>query len=121
MLPADIPPMTRNTCTMIRSIFRSSQGVLTQNLTIDQMKEALKDAKGTLWLDLVPPPESSNEQIGAILRDLFHFHPLAVDDALNESHVPRIDDWQEYVYIVLHALDLEVNRSLESQEVDVFL
>jgi hypothetical protein len=26
-----------------------------------------------------------------VLRDTFGFHPLAIDDALEESHVPKVD------------------------------
>jgi Mg2+ and Co2+ transporter CorA len=32
------------------------------------------------------------------------FHPLAVDDALEEAHVPKVDDWEEYLYLALHAV-----------------
>ena len=44
-----------------------------------------------------------------------------IDDALEEAHVSRADDWQQYMYIVLHALALEVNRTLEMLELDNFL
>jgi len=105
---------------MIRSIFRSGSGEIRQNLTEAQLREALRDKDGTLWVDIVHV-EGKNEEYGVLLREVFQFHPLAVDDALNESHVPRIDDWQEYLYIVLQAMDLELNRTLDHQELDVFL
>ena len=37
------------------------------------------------------------------LRDVFHFHPLAVEDALQETHVPKVDDWGAYLYIVFRV------------------
>ena len=42
----------------------------------------------------------------AILRDTFHFHPLAIEDALEEAHAPKVNDWREYVYLVLHGVKL---------------
>ena len=45
----------------------------------------------------------------------------SMDDALQESHSPRIDNWHNYLYIVFHALDLELNRTLDTQELDIFL
>jgi magnesium transporter len=105
---------------MIRSMYRSSSGQLGENLSPEQIRGALQDKAGTLWVDVSHVPETK-EHLGIQLRDLFAFHPLAVDDALSETHVPRLDDWNEYLYIVLHALDLEVNQELDTQELDVFL
>jgi magnesium transporter len=105
---------------MIRYLYRSSTGALSHGTKPEQVREALKDAKGTLWIDVVHVPEQ-REQIGAQLRDWFGFHPLALDDALHESHSPRIDNWNEYLYLVFHALVLELNRTLDTQELDVFL
>lgn len=105
---------------MIRSFYRSSPGELFEDLTPDQMKEALRDKGGTLWLDIVHTP-GKREQIGILLRELFPFHPLALDDALQETHIPRLDNWDSYLYIVLHALDLEINRTLDTHELDLFL
>jgi magnesium transporter len=58
-----------------------------------------------------------------ILED-FGFHSLAIDDALQETHVPRLDDWGEYLYIVLNYMNLEPNSETwetEVDELDVFL
>jgi len=65
------------------------------------------------------PPEADEP----ILREVFHFHPLAVDDALQESHVPKIDDWDDYLYIVLHAVTFDQTDGghVDTLELDVFL
>jgi magnesium transporter len=65
------------------------------------------------------PPETSLP----ILQD-FKFHPLAIDDALQETHVPRLDDWGDYLYIVFNYMDVKKNgQGWESQvdELDIFL
>jgi magnesium transporter len=105
---------------MIRTMYRSADGTLHENLTPERVREALQDPQGTLWLDVAHSP-LTRDQIGFELRSLFPFHPLAIDDALLETHIPRLDDWGDYLYIVFHALDLEINRSLDTQELDVFL
>jgi len=105
---------------MIRTLYRSSSGQISEHLTPEQIREALNDPAGTLWIDVAHRPET-RAQLGFQLRDFFPFHPLALDDALTETHVPRLDDWDDYLYVVLHALDLEVNRALDTHELDVFL
>ncbi|GAB4497006.1 MAG: magnesium/cobalt transporter CorA [Anaerolineales bacterium] len=71
-----------------------------------------------LWLDFESEPAAICEPI---LRQ-FGFHPLAIDDALQESHIPKVDDWGAYLYIALHALQYNPTRGeLATEEVDIFL
>lgn len=105
---------------MIRSLYRTGAGDLKKELSVEALPAALKDSQGLLWLDLYSePPESC----APILRQVFEFHPLAIEDALEERHVPRVDDWQAYVYLVLHAIsfDLRAEDPLPTAELDIFL
>jgi magnesium transporter len=54
----------------------------------------------------------------------FGFHPLAIEDALQQTHAPKLDDWGTYLYIVLNYMDLAENGSswdTEIDELDIFL
>lgn len=105
---------------MIRCLFRSPGANTFEELPLDQLAEALAHKDGVVWLDA--SPEAGDEKaIPELLRERFAFHPLAVDDALHESHVPRIDDWGEYLYVVLHAAELGADRGLALREMDLFL
>lgn len=105
---------------MIRILYRSSDGNVHTGFPLESLAVALQDAQGFVWVDLVEEPREACERI---LRDTFAFHPLAVDDALEESHVPKIDDWQDYVYLVMHATHpgAEADDELETLELDCFL
>jgi magnesium transporter len=73
-----------------------------------------------LWVDFIGEPE---EQAEPILRS-FGFHPLAIDDALKETHTPKVDDWGDYLYIVLSILNYKQENGMfesEIDELDVFL
>ncbi|MBN1657180.1 MAG: magnesium/cobalt transporter CorA [Anaerolineae bacterium] len=114
---------------MIRVLFRDSGGEVREDIDIETAWAALETPGTLLWVDLgEEPPEVTSP----ILLDLFGFHPLAVEDALQEAqHVPRVDDWQDYLYLVLHGLlpdgqgpngEIPVSPySLLTLEVDVFL
>src|SRR6266496_2062630 len=68
---------------------------------------------------LSEPPETSLP----ILQD-FQFHPLAIDDALQVTHVPKLDDWSDYLYIVLNYMNTQEKGELwetEVDELDIFL
>jgi magnesium transporter len=80
---------------------------------------ALLDMQGVLWVDFEETPAETDEPI---LLKVFGFHPLAVDDALQETHVPKLDDWVNYLYIVLEAIRFNRDTTtLDSLELDVFL
>jgi len=85
----------------------------------------MQDAGGLLWLDLSEEPPDACRPI---LLETFGFHPLAVDDALEETHVPKLDDWGEYLYLVLHAVVFDDqghaprdDGHIDTLELDVFL
>lgn len=105
---------------MIRVLYRASSGETNHDLPLESLEPALQDEEGLLWVDL---PEEDAESLALLLRDTFGFHPLAIEDALEQSHVPKIDDWDSYVYIVLHALRFaeEEEETLRTTELDVFL
>ncbi|MCC6441853.1 MAG: magnesium/cobalt transporter CorA [Armatimonadetes bacterium] len=105
---------------MIRSLYRTPEGHYRAGLRTEEFGDVLQQEEGLLWVDFQGEPPESCEPI---LRNTFRFHPLAIDDALQESHVPKVDDWGEYLYLVFHALNFrpQSENCLETLEVDVFL
>lgn len=105
---------------MMRIQYRAPSGEVQLEVTDEQLHELLQAREGCLWIDILYDSTHKTE-IAQWLKAHFAFHPLAVDDALEEAHVSRADDWQQYMYIVMHALALESNRTLEMLELDCFL
>jgi magnesium transporter len=105
---------------MIRSLYYTPDEPVQTDLRPEEFAAALKEPHALLWVDFDGEPPEVCEPI---LRQVFGFHPLAVDDALQESHVPKIDDWDTYLYVVLHAvtLDQEERVGLDTLELDIFL
>jgi len=104
---------------MMRIMFRKADGSIDASLGTESIPSALADSQGLLWVDFVNEPDESCERI---LREVFRFHPLAIDDALRESHVPKVDDWESYLYIVLHAVSFDpaADQQLATLELDIF-
>jgi magnesium transporter len=105
---------------MIRTLYRTQAGHTRTDLRPEEFIAALGDDSGLLWVDLV---DESPNVCAPIMRDTFGFHPLAVDDALEESHVPKVDDWGQYIYLVLHAIVFDPlnDEPLTTLELDMFL
>jgi len=105
---------------MIRSLYYTQDGHIHTDLAVEDFQSALQDAHSLLWVDFQGNPPEEDEPI---LRNIFGFHPLAIDDALQESHVPKLDDWGNYLYVVLHSVNFNVKESdrVETLELDIFL
>ena len=105
---------------MIQALFFDGSHPQVWKTDNDSLLQALHKTNGLLWVDF----EASEPQIDEpILKDIFGFHPLAIADALQETHIPKIDDWETYLYIVLHAIYYNRNdgSQLETHELDIFI
>jgi magnesium transporter len=71
-----------------------------------------------LWVDLAAPTADE----GRTLSELFRFHPIAVEDAMSVLQFPKIESYNEYLYIVLHGIDVKKGgRQFATHDVDFFL
>lgn len=91
-----------------------------EELPLERVAATLESPGTVVWVDLEQPtPEEA-----AILRDVFRFHPLAIEDALVEQLHPKLDDYGSYLYVVLHGVlsgAVGDDGSIEQQEIDFFL
>lgn len=104
---------------MIRTFYRNAKGATTIDLPQTAWAAALKDPTGLLWVDFAKEPR---ERVEPILRDLFNFHPLTVNDAVEERNQPKLQAWERYLYISAHEVHYaEETLSASTREVDAFL
>lgn len=105
---------------MIRSLFYIPGKTIRTDIPPSEFPRLIRDRKGVLWVDFIGETPEAAEPI---LRS-FGFHPLAIDDALQETHTPKVDDWGDHLYIVLNVLNYkQENGTFKSEidELDVFL
>lgn len=77
-----------------------------------------RDSSALVWVDLAQPTTEE----AAILSQVFHFHELAVEDALSESHHPKIESYDGYLYVILHGIDFEAaQHCFATHDTDFFL
>ena len=113
---------------MIHSLAFTTQGRL-HTRDIDQflMPTLLADTNLFLWVDLDRP---TPEETKTILEDIFHFHPLSIEDCVNASPSPKVDEYlpreddkfTPYLFIVIHAVDYNRKDGVcSTNELDFFL
>ncbi len=73
---------------------------------------------GITWVDLINPPPGELRQ----LQQKYGFHELDIEDCLSEHERPKVDEYERYLFIVLHIpYEDPTTGRLEKDEVDIFL
>lgn len=77
----------------------------------------LADERNRLWVDL----EAATPEEAEILSRDFHFHPLAIEDCISETLLPKIDDYSDYIFLVLHGSRPMTDHAFVTAEMNFFL
>ena len=81
-----------------------------------EISELLKDDKNFVWFDLAEPTHADLD----LLQEEFALHPTAVEDAALVHERPKIETYDGYWLVVLHAASMERDK-LVLHEIAVFV
>lgn len=96
---------------MIRSFAFTNQGKLhLKDIETFLMPTLLADTNLFLWVDLEKP---TSDEAARVLEQVFHFHPLSIEDCVAVSPSPKVEEYQPkeddhfhpYLFMVIHAVD----------------
>lgn len=79
-------------------LYDEAQGLRTTR-DLAEARAAIDDGSTVLWLDVEAEDEDVHTAIGA----LFGLNPGAVDDADDKGQRPRIDDYGDYLFLLMYA------------------
>ncbi len=79
----------------------------------------IRDGGGAFhWIDLEDPTVKE----ATILEDPFHFHPLAIEDCLSDVNLPKVDEYEGYIFLIVHGIRFDApTDQFFTRELDVFL
>jgi magnesium transporter len=103
---------------MIRSFIFSDGKLVGQDLELEALRLVRSDKGLLLWVDLDHP---TPDEIKNILEGVFQFHPLAIEDCVAPSSLPKVEDYEDYLFIVTHAVDFTRTEKFNTTELDFFL
>lgn len=91
------------------------------------MPTLLSDTNLFLWVDL---ENATPQETKFVLEDVFHFHPLSIEDCVMVSESPKVEEYlpregdlfQPYLFMVIHAVDYSRKDGVfATQELNFFL
>lgn len=104
---------------MIRSFVFSQGKLVGQDLGLDFLKVMVVDEDAQIWVDL---EQATAEETKTMLEGIFNFHPLAIEDCISPSEQPKIDEYEGYVFMVIHAVDYSHSEhQFQTTELNMFI
>jgi len=83
------------------------------------LRVALYEEDIQVWVDAEQP---SAEETKMLLEDVFNFHPLAIEDCVAVSERPKIDQYEGYLFMVIHAIDFSpIEHQFSTTELNMFI
>jgi magnesium transporter len=86
------------------------------SIELEQLRE--EGLGGFLWIGMKDP----NREEFAMINDELHLHPLAVEDALRGNQRPKIDGYDESMFVVLKTMRyIDETSDVETGELMMFV
>jgi magnesium Mg(2+) and cobalt Co(2+) transport protein (corA) len=99
-------------------VYRQGATHVQEGFTKEQLPELLKDKSSVVWVDMSAPTADDER----ILLDVFKFHPLTVEDCRENRHYPKIEEFPDYVYFIVHGVTADTSpEAFNTIELDGFL
>jgi magnesium transporter len=71
-----------------------------------------------LWVDVSAP---TAEETSLILEKLFGLHPLVIEDCTTDSPFPKLEAFDDYLHLVMHAVDYTKGDKFTTTDLDLIL
>lgn len=95
------------------------EGRKVADIALDDIPQQLADPGSFVWVAL---HDATDDEL-ATLQRVFDLHPLAVEDVQRGQQRPKVEEYGESLFVVMHLLGLEgegAQRRIRVGEVDVF-
>jgi magnesium transporter len=104
-------------------VYREGSDTIEEGFTADDLPQLLADKKNVVWVDLLAETNEQQEFSRRILLDVFHFHPLTVEDCIETRNQPKIEAFPTYLYFIVHGVRPEETSTANfvTKELDGYL
>ena len=104
-------------CSAHTRVYRD--GVLVEEgFAVERISDFLDEENTVVWLDLLRP---SREDLAVITEEL-GLHPLAIEDAVNEHQRPKLDRYEDHLFLSSYVARIEPDTAeLAISEVAAFI
>lgn len=90
-------------------------------VSLDEVPRLMAREDVTLWVDMCGrDPDPVQERL---MTGVFKVHPLVLEDVFEDAPQPKVEDYDDYLYFVVHGLDRNAEHpdDVDTIELDVLI
>ncbi len=108
---------TGTSCTAHTRAYRDG-ALVDEGFDVGHISDLLAEAGTVVWLDLLQPSSADLE----VVTEELGLHPLAVEDAVHEHQRPKLDHYDDHLFLSSYVARLDPRtKELTATEVAVFI
>ena len=99
-------------------VYNKKKRDLVKNVNLKGLNKYICKDGYLIWVDLQDPTDADYK----LLETLFGFHPLSIEDCKNFTPIPKIDEFDEYIFLIFHRVVYNKEKEdIAVKEMDFFL
>ena len=80
--------------------YNDPNGGIRNDVSRDEIARIVASGDGTLWVDI----DTRDPNDVSILSDVFHFHPLAIEEATNPQSRVKLEEYDKYLLLIVRTV-----------------
>ncbi len=99
-------------------VYQQGGDFVEEGFSREKLPELLRNPDNLIWVDM----EAPNKEDEKVLSDIFHFHPLTIEDAVVTRNLPKVEAFPGYLFFIVHGVKTETNpANFVTKELDGYL
>jgi magnesium transporter len=104
-------------------LYRQGAHSIEEGFSPADLPELLSDPTNVVWVDFLGDTDEKIEEAREVLSEIFHFHPLTIEDCIETRNAPKVEAFPDYFYFIVHSIRPEETHptNFATKELDGYL
>jgi len=107
---------TTTSCAAHTRLYRAGR-LITEGFPVEQISDHLADPQSVVWLDLLEPDAGDL----VVITEELGLHPLAIEDAVHDRQRPKVDVYDDHLFLTCYLVGYRSGEPLDVAEVAAFV
>lgn len=85
-------------------VYRKGAAKVEEGFSTAELPELLSDKTNVVWVDLIGDRPERIESAREILLNIFNFHPLTVEDCIEDRNQPKVEPFPDHLFFIVHGI-----------------
>ncbi len=91
-----------------------------KNISIEEVESALLNPENLIWIDIEYAANVwPSQEIKDLLQNTLKIHPLNIEDCVISKQNPKIEEYQDYMFSIIYAIENINESELKLDEIDI--